>query len=833
MAWGGYIPRFADGGPTDEDDQLTLTDLGVLSPGGRELPPSIAGPVRGSPGGLPVSAEDMPNLARVRERFRPVLENDPKLARQFDVNTTAEVGTDPGARRFYQALTLDRAAARGESLPYTLSRGPGTPDRFYPASTMAATRPSGMGPAPSLWMGANPANYGTGNASYDPRTGRHVGFAGGPQTGSIQTGSGIERAGVEGPDLPAVRRWGYAGPTRTAIGPSGPQGTGVISAKMIDRGEQLETGPSAATGPGGTRSSGERTGSMQPSLRAGETKDYPSLAKPAPTFAQRLATNPFWQFGTALMAKPGIKGRELSAIGGAAQFMSEQQIKERNRVLDEKPQMIKQDDGSIGFLSSDGKFTQMFGPSASEQREAQKHARDMSLPKEVTTEREGRFGSTQTIKTPYVWDERQQKMVPMNPAATPQPETPQVAPPAAPPQPPAATPPQQPAPDQPAPPTSQRPVRQTQAAEPTDWMEIGANTGTFYSASTQQYKQPDGSIVPALDKGVRPTIPSQTPAASGPAVAAEGPGLQNTQRAWTSGEVAPAGSITDPAALAVRRNEAALAGLSPEDQQTIKNIVDYKADPNKLFVGRTANLRDPAMRKALEYDPTYNPQLLAQRQKAAVAFGVNGVEARNIQSHDTAIQHLGRAMTNIERLNNYDYQWVNQARDWAQKKIPGMRDPALQQAIGALDFDYHAVASELMRAFRGTGSASEREAHRIAEKLNVYAPLDVQRETIREATELLYGRVEASAKTYNSAVGPGYERSPESWLSGKSRETLGRAISIDPNKPIPAAPTSGATPQQPQGPGALSAEDQKAVDWARRNSDNPKAKEILQLHGLQ
>ena len=46
----------------------------------------------------------------------------------------------------------------------------------------------------SLWAGANPINYGTGNASRDPRTGRDVGFAGGPQTASI----GRERYGIEG-----------------------------------------------------------------------------------------------------------------------------------------------------------------------------------------------------------------------------------------------------------------------------------------------------------------------------------------------------------------------------------------------------------------------------------------------------------------------------------------------------------------------------------------------------------------------------------------------------------------------------------------------------------
>ena len=218
---GGGVRRFADGGY--DDDQLTMTDLGVLDPQGRELSRGIAGPGRGSPAGNPEQADDTPNLARVRERFRPMLEGNSALRQKFDANTTTEVGTDPARRDFYQAMTLDRAAARGESLPYTLSRGPGTPDRFYPGVTTNARVGSGQGVSPALWGGANPANFGTGNASRDPLTGRDVGFAGGPQTGS----AGAERGGIEGPDLPAARRFGYTGPSSTAIGfgSGAPQGT--------------------------------------------------------------------------------------------------------------------------------------------------------------------------------------------------------------------------------------------------------------------------------------------------------------------------------------------------------------------------------------------------------------------------------------------------------------------------------------------------------------------------------------------------------------------------------------------------------------------------------
>lgn len=183
-------------------------------------PESFTGPARGSPAGLPTQALSTPTLALTRERILRELQDNPAVARQFDVNTTAEVGTDPAARAAYQATAIDRAVSRLMPLASAIAPGAG----FYPAQTLGATRASGIGVPAALFAGANPAGFATGNASFDPRTGRWVGFAGGPQTAT--TGAGITRElyGIEGPDLPYARMVGYSGPGRTAIGPAGPQG---------------------------------------------------------------------------------------------------------------------------------------------------------------------------------------------------------------------------------------------------------------------------------------------------------------------------------------------------------------------------------------------------------------------------------------------------------------------------------------------------------------------------------------------------------------------------------------------------------------------------------
>jgi hypothetical protein len=200
-----------------EGDQFrTIGDVGRYIP----TQGPLAGPARGSPGGLPYQARDVSPFVLTRERVMRELEDNPATARAFDVNTTAEVGADPTRRRLYQAATIDRAVQSGRPLGATI----GDPS-YYPGVTLRASRPAGLGPDPALWEGANPANFATGNASYDPKTGRWVGFAGGPQTATGGSGRSTELFGIEGPQgLEYARIMGYLGPDRTPIGPGGPAG---------------------------------------------------------------------------------------------------------------------------------------------------------------------------------------------------------------------------------------------------------------------------------------------------------------------------------------------------------------------------------------------------------------------------------------------------------------------------------------------------------------------------------------------------------------------------------------------------------------------------------
>jgi hypothetical protein len=236
-------PVFRTLGDIGNRGEPTAPYIGALGPR------SVTGPGRGSPaGGLPVQAREAPSLMLTRERLQRALDDHPGLAATLARNRSAEIGptASPEKRAWYDALVLDRAAARGEPLDYTL-----TNSAYFPPTTTGYRGPVGnYATDPALFAGANPANFATGNASRDPATGRQVGFGGGPQTSSIGSGSNPERGGVERQDLPYARAVGYTGPDTTPIGvvPGAPLG---MDATDLTSGGWNTTVSADAGAPGG------------------------------------------------------------------------------------------------------------------------------------------------------------------------------------------------------------------------------------------------------------------------------------------------------------------------------------------------------------------------------------------------------------------------------------------------------------------------------------------------------------------------------------------------------------------------------------------------------
>jgi hypothetical protein len=314
-----------------------------------------------------------------------------------------------------------------------------------------------------------------------------------------------------------------------------------------------------------------------------------------------------------------------------------------------------------------------------------------------------------------------------------------------------------------------------------------------------------------VPKPTAPGAPAPAQPQQPPTTAVAGPtNASTTQKTladiegdWKSGRITPAGAMTDPEAAARSRNPAALQGLPEGQANIVKGLADYTLNPMSLPTRDKAGnpVRAIYEDRAHQYDNNYSSDGFKNHQQTKKAYNIDGVIARNTISQDMAIQHIGRAVDNVDRLNNANAQWINEFKAYVTGKLPSdaLRDPKYRQALSAMKVDVEAVSTELMKVYRGgVGQGSEREIERIMQTFSEFQSPDQLRSALKEATGLLYGRIEATATAYNNAMGPGWERAPTSWMSQRSRDTLLRVTNMDPytGRPLeqggqPGVPATG------------------------------------------
>jgi len=507
-------------------------------------------------------------------------------------------------------------------------------------------------------------------------------------------------------------------------------------------------------------------------------------------------------------------------VGTAMQQTSMLSREERNRVLDEKPKQIELPSGEIGFLFPDGRITNLgLGVPEGKRLTQELQKQKLATPHDVTTEEPGPFGTTKTTKKPYVYDPDSGKMVPMSPQKAAEQVLP--PPPAAPPaqeQPPAATPPAQ-----------RAPVRQTEAETappPAAPVPPTAGAGTPPTPPTPPAPPAAGTPVP-------PTAPQQTAEAGAPL-----PGSleERTVNNWKTGKILPIGTVTNPKALPPR-DEAYLATMNPEEQINIKAIANYEADLNKLYAGKNANQRSHALAAVKKYDPSYDQRLYPARSRALIEYGVSGASAKNLQSNDMVLSHIGDAMTAVEGLKNSTWPMYNKVTgEWQM----ATGNTGYQAARSAFDTAMNGVATEAAKTFRGVGSMSQEEQRLWREiAANKYASPVVLRGALKQLTTLVLGRTNAIANQHNTAMGPAYERDGETFIGDKAKETVARSNAIDPERPIPPSVYAPEPPPKPAGgpqtapQPQVSPQDKEALDWANANPNDPRAAKIKQRLGVQ
>jgi hypothetical protein len=326
--------------------------------------------------------------------------------------------------------------------------------------------------------------------------------------------------------------------------------------------------------------------------------------------------------------------------------------------------------------------------------------------------------------------------------------------------------------------TRMTPYQAQEAAKPV----IVAQTVDAYGRTHATYgqRQPDGTFVdPITQKPIdQKTISGQT---SGP----------------------------DPTTLS---GDEYLKTLPPGLANTVKQIANGDVGINNVgYRDRTAVLGAVS-----QYDPSFNTYTAPMRAQAAKNYTGSGVEARNFTSNDMAIKHIGTGLSNIEALHNSTYPMYNAIANPLARNVGNTQ---VQSALTGLKTDIDAVGSELMRSFRGSGSASEREATEWRSNFPINGSPVEQRRAFQEAANLLAGRITAAGHRYNDAMGPMHSRDPLSWLSPEGRAIINYTTNqLDPQKPIP--PNFKQLGSQSQGNAPSQAQpSQSDIDYVRAHPE--------------
>lgn len=245
--------------------------------------------------------------------------------------------------------------------------------------------------------------------------------------------------------------------------------------------------------------------------------------------------------------------------------------------------------------------------------------------------------------------------------------------------------------------------------------------------------------------------------------------------------------IQDPAANAsADLNTDPLSGLNPSEAATVKGLANYTIPLTSL------NRLPPAQKERLiqhayAVDPDFDASQYQIRSDLKKSF-TNGQNADNIKSLNTVISHIGDLANSSKLLNNGQSPMVNTPGNWINDRVLG------QPQQTTFNQDKAAVASEMAKLFKGTGSPTEAGIKEMENAFNLNnSPAQFQK-GIEEALKLMAGRAGALRDQYEN----GFKKpNDKAWLDPKSRAVL-RQLGVDPGSLDPASGNSQQVPTASQ-----------------------------------
>lgn len=209
-----------------------------------------------------------------------------------------------------------------------------------------------------------------------------------------------------------------------------------------------------------------------------------------------------------------------------------------------------------------------------------------------------------------------------------------------------------------------------------------------------------------------------------------------------SGNVVPMSAASTPGDPN-KTGEEYLATLPPELRHQVKLLSD-----GRMPFPTGPALRSPKVQQliaaAAQYDPTLDAANAATRVATRKNF-TSGKARANITSMNTALGHLGTLKQAADDLNNSSIPAWNRAANWA---ISQQGDPRVKKFTVARD----AVASELVRVFRGSGGALA-DIEEWKNNIDAAGSPEQLDAAIRQGVTLLNSRLEAMGDEYKAGMG--------------------------------------------------------------------------------
>lgn len=204
------------------------------------------------------------------------------------------------------------------------------------------------------------------------------------------------------------------------------------------------------------------------------------------------------------------------------------------------------------------------------------------------------------------------------------------------------------------------------------------------------------------------------------------------------------------------------------------------------------------LRMITQYDPSFDAVNYQARYNTRKNF-TSGKNSDVINRMNTVIGHLGTLSKDVEDLNNTSIPWANAVKNWA---LTNSGDPRVRKFNTART----AVANELTLVYRMMGGSIE-DIKGWQEQMNASDSPQQLQSVISQMGNLLESKLHAMKSQYEQGMGT--TKYPMKFVSDEARNALTNLEK-----------SSGSTMDM----------DKQAIEWARQNPNDPRARKILEIN---